>query len=67
MMMLVPRTRAWSLWARLLGSGVFVLAAFGFRGLLLGPGAGYPYLLAFPAVILSGLVFDRGGAFLRPF
>jgi hypothetical protein len=31
---------------------------------LLGPGAGYPYLVAFPAVIVSGLVFNRGSAFL---
>jgi two-component sensor histidine kinase len=58
------RTRRWPLWARLLATAAVVLTAFGLRGVLLGPGPGYPYLLAFPAVIVCGLAFGRGSAFL---
>src|SRR4051812_42160331 len=57
-------TRLSPLWARLLATTVTVTVAFGLRWVLLGPGPGYPYLLAFPAVIVSGLAFNRGSAFL---
>ncbi|GAA0602384.1 hypothetical protein GCM10009416_45280 [Craurococcus roseus] len=56
------RTRAWPLWARYLATAAIVLAAIGFRWILLGPGEGYPYVVLFPAVIAAGLVFDRGSS-----
>jgi two-component sensor histidine kinase len=44
-----------------------VLVAFGFRWLLIGPGGRDPYVITFPAVIVSGLVFNRGCAFFAVF
>jgi two-component sensor histidine kinase len=60
---LARQTRLWPLWGRLVVTAAIVVVAFGLRWLLLGPGAGYPYLLAFPAVIVAGLIFNRGSAF----
>jgi two-component sensor histidine kinase len=64
---LARRTRAWLLWQRYLATVAIVATAIGTRLVLLGVDAGYPYLTAFPAVILAGLVFDRGCAFLATF
>ena len=62
LIVLARRSRSWPLWARYLATSAIVLAAIGLRWVLLGPGAGYPYLLLFPAVVASGLAFDRGSA-----
>ncbi len=43
---------------------LLVLLAFAARLLLFGPGPGFPYLLFFPAVILSGVLLDRGSGFV---
>ena len=64
LVVLARRSRSWPLWARYLATAAIVLAAIGIRWVLLGPGAGYPYLVLFPAVIASGLAFDRGSAVL---
>jgi two-component system, sensor histidine kinase PdtaS len=49
-------------WGRYALTTAFVLLAFGGRYLLIGGGAhdGDPYLLFFPAIILSAMLFDRG-------
>jgi two-component sensor histidine kinase len=64
---LTKRTRAWPSWVRCLATTGLVLAASGVRGGLLGVDPGYPYLTAFPAVIIASLLFDRGNGVLAVF
>jgi two-component sensor histidine kinase len=53
-------------WARYAMTTALVLSAFGARHLLAQtvPFGGYPFLLFFPAIILSAMLFDRGSGFL---
>ncbi|MCM8738829.1 ATP-binding protein [Azospirillum sp. A1-3] len=60
---LARKTRTWPNWKRYLTATSIALTAIGLRWMLLGPEP-YPYVLAFPAVITSGLILNRGSAFL---
>jgi two-component sensor histidine kinase len=53
-------------WARYAMTTALVLLAFGARHLLAQtvPFGGYPFLLFFPAIILSAMLFDRGSGLL---
>lgn len=53
-------SRGLPIWARYGATTLLVLACLGLRWWLFGPEAGLPYLLFFPAIILAGLIFDRG-------
>lgn len=56
----MARSRGLPIWARYGITTALVLVCFGFRLWLLPPYAGVPFLLFLPAVILTGVVFDRG-------
>lgn len=58
----LARTRMLPAAVRLAGATSFVLIAFGMHWVLFGPDAPNPYLLFFPAVFLTGLVFDHGSS-----
>ena len=52
--------RSFSAPARWLAAAGLVLAAFGIRYWLFGPTPVLPYLLFFPAIIISAVILDRG-------
>lgn len=57
---LLRSTRGWPLWARFSSTALFVVFSLIVR-LAVGHGLeGYPFLLFYPAIILGGLLFDRG-------
>jgi two-component sensor histidine kinase len=58
--LLTARSRGMPIWARYGATTLLVLACLGLRWSLFGPEARLPFLLFFPAIILAGLVFDRG-------
>ena len=58
------RTRAWPLAARWAATAAVVGVAWGVRYLMYGATAEEPFLLFFPAIILSAMFFDRGSGFL---
>jgi two-component sensor histidine kinase len=58
--LLTSRTRGFPTWARYGATTLLVLLCLGLRFLIFGPGAGFSFLLFFPAVILAGIVFDHG-------
>jgi two-component sensor histidine kinase len=58
--LLSARSRGLPVWARYGATTLLVLACLVLRFWLFGYGPGLPFLLFFPAVILAGLVFDRG-------
>lgn len=57
-------TRSWPLWARYSSTVLLVILSLAAR-LAMGPKLeGYPFLLFYPAIILSGLLFDRGSGII---
>ncbi|MBU8540948.1 sensor histidine kinase [Falsiroseomonas tokyonensis] len=53
-------TRAMPVWIRYLAATLLVAGSLLLRLLLLGPGPEMPFLMFMPAIMASGIVFDRG-------
>jgi two-component sensor histidine kinase len=60
MLGLVLRTRSLSCWARYAVTTALVLVALVLRRVILGDQPGYAYLMFYPAILIAGIVFDRG-------
>jgi two-component system, sensor histidine kinase PdtaS len=54
------RSRGFPIWARYAITTLIILIAFGIRMSLWKGGAGYPYLVFFPAIIVVSILFDHG-------
>jgi two-component sensor histidine kinase len=54
------RSRGFPIWARYAITTLIILIAFGVRFSLWKGGAGYPYLVFFPAIIVVSILFDHG-------
>ncbi|HEV7266155.1 MAG TPA: DUF4118 domain-containing protein [Falsiroseomonas sp.] len=53
-------TRGFPAWARYLATTALVVLAVALRVLIFGWNPGYPFLLFFPVVVITGVLFDRG-------
>lgn len=60
--LLAASTRGLPIWARYGATALLVVAILGLRLLLFGTNPAFPFLLFFPTVILSAMLFDRGTA-----
>jgi two-component sensor histidine kinase len=57
-------SRGWPLWTRYSLTVLLVVVTLGIRVALREDMSGYPFLLFFPTIILSGIVFNRGNGVL---